>query len=200
MLTISQAQTVLNLNGFPVGSVDGIAGPATRAGTTRFQQAYAWQPLTIDGILTATTLLALERAPFLSEHFTTNELKSKGDGTCYIRREILWRLESLRIWTDSPIPLVSAWRDVKHNASVGGASISLHTYAEKKRLRRRYELGGTAVDVSRHLGLKLFDVLALELFAGVGYLMKSQLVTHIDARDSVGRGSVTNPTTWRYQE
>ena len=199
MLTVKQAQTVLNFNGFPVGTPDGIPGRKTAAGTRRFQQAYAFQPLPVDGVLHTATLLALDRTPFLSENFTSHELKSKGNGSCYIRRDILWRLESLRAWTGTAIPLVSAWRDVRHNASVGGASISLHTYAEKKALRG-YQLGGTAVDISRNLGLLLDDILSLGLFAGVGYLRKTKRVTHLDARDAVGRGSVINPRTWRYPE
>lgn len=199
--TVAEAQHLLNTNGFPVGTVDGIVGKQTRAGTRRFQQAYAWEPLLITGQLDGPTLIALTHLPQLSAHYDTVELRSKGNHDCYIRREQLWGMEALRQYTGQPIFPISGYRDPAHNRRIGGASISLHTYAEKKKLRPGYQLGGTAVDLSRNLGLKLNEVIDLGLFSGIGYLQRTKRVTHVDVRHLVGRGhSPANPQTWKYRE
>ena len=120
-----------------------------------------------------------------------------------MRQELVFALEVLRHWRGgTPFRVISGYRDRAHNKKVGGAGISLHTYAEKK--LRGYRLGGTAADLSRRLNLKLNDVKALRIFSGIGYLEKTKRVTHVDVRHTVGRSKrgfgVNNPQTWKYKE
>ncbi len=201
LLSTREAQNLLNINGWPVGEADGVVGPKTRAGTLRFQRAYALEPLPATGELSPPTLIALSHAPAVSTHFDAIEMRSKGDGTCFVSNEILWAGEQLRQYLAAPLSVISAWRDVAHNRRVGGARTSLHTYGRKRKLRRGYQLGGYAFDISRSYGLQLEEVKSLRLFSGIGYLAISKRVTHIDVRHVVNRGgSPKNPRTWRYRE
>lgn len=148
-------QRLLNDHGFPAGPVDGIIGPKTAAAVKRFQNAYdAGLWLAVDGVPGPKTQAALEDLPRLSEHFTVAELRSKGNGNCYIRRELLVALEIVRAHFGRPLAVVSAYRDPAHNARVGGASKSMHLY-------------GLAVDPDGDYA-DVDEILALGLFSGVG--------------------------------
>ena len=200
-MNVKQAQVILNKNGFPAGSPDGVMGPKTKAALKRMQQAstlYLYEP---DGSFTQASAYALRWLPKLSKNFKAAEFASKGNGDCYVRKELVFALEVLRHWRGgTPFRVISGYRDPAHNRKVGGAGISLHTYAEKKPLRG-YALGGTAVDLSRRLNLKLEDVKALRVFSGIGFLEKTKRVTHVDCGHVVGRrGSVDNPSAWAYRE
>lgn len=185
--------------GFPLGLPTGVDGPLTHKATRRFQQAYARTHLVADGILGPLTKAALRELPNLSVNFTTNELWSKGNGDCYVRRELLVALEALRSREGGkPLSIVSAYRDPAHNKKIGGASRSLHTYAEKKS-GGGYETGGTAADFSRRYGLLLSRATKYRLFGGIGRLRVTQRVTHVDVRHRVGRGTI-NGNIWKYPE
>jgi hypothetical protein len=149
-------QRLLNENGFPAGPVDGIIGPKTAAATKRFQTAYNAGPwLALDGIPGPKTAAALEDLPQLSAHFTVAELRSKGNGNCYVDRELLKTLEFVREAAGGrPLTLISAYRDPAHNISVGGARHSMHVY-------------GLAVDPDDDY-CDVDEILALGVFSGVG--------------------------------
>lgn len=188
-----QAQEILNKHGFAAGPVDGIPGRKTSAAIQRFQTAYAGgtrgRPfLAVDGILGPLTSKALEDPPHLSPHFTAREFASKGNGNCFVHRELLVALEHLRSKIAAPIAIVSGYRDPRHNRRVGGATRSLH-------------MAGAAADISRTLNIDRDWLIRKELFSGIGYLQKSHRVTHVDVRHAIGRGkSVANPQTWKYRE
>ena len=89
---------------------------------------------------------------------------------------------------DRPIPIVSGYRDPRHNRRVGGATRSLH-------------MAGAAADLSRTLDIDRNWLIEQELFSGIGYLQTSERVTHVDVRHAVGRGkSTARPQTWKYPE
>ncbi len=185
MITVRDAQLLLNDHGFPAGPVDGLMGRRTALGLRRFQKAHAFIGLEVNGHLDQATSFALGKLPRLSEHFTAFELRSKGNGECLVVRELLWALEVLRDWSGGPLPIASGYRDVAHNAAVGGAKGSLH-------------VAGAAVDLSRELQLTFRGVLGLGLFSGIGRLLDGR-VTHVDVRHRVGRGrSVADPANWVY--
>jgi hypothetical protein len=197
-------QQRLNRFGFgPIGE-DGLNGPATRLAVARFQVAYnlgKW--LTVDGQYGPMTLAAMDevdKTGKISANFSLNEVRSKGDRTAYIHRDILKALETLRSRVGKPLSLVSAYRDEAHNRRVGGARSSQHTYgaspeleAIKDRFPRGAYLGsGRAVDFNQGY-IRLDDAKALNTFSGLGH--RNGWVTHADLRLGV---SPARPTVWRY--
>lgn len=186
------AQHLCNKYGWPVGAEDGVYGPATRAGLAAFGRAWnggrkglnndGWYADLIDptGDFTSDTyrcLTSLARpemrgAPYLSPHFTVWECASKGNGTCFVRRELLAVLENIRK-LKGPFAPVSVYRDPHHNAAVGGASNSQHMY-------------GTAADISGSLGLTIREAEACGAH-GIGYYRWSRKVRHVDVRGSRAR-------------
>lgn len=200
-----QVQTILNRLGFPCGAADGVIGPRTRAATARFQLACnlpGHDKLVVDGIPGAKTKAALDSANKtgrLSRHFWISELRSKGDGTAYVHRDLLAQLERLRSAVGRPVPIISAYRDVAHNRRVGGASQSQHTFGAATELRGRVSGGvysgqyaGRAADIPSGL-VTLSRARSLRLFTGLGY--RGAWVTHVDVR--TGR-STAAPATWPY--
>lgn len=190
---VQRAQQILNAHGFPAGPVDGIPGKKTAAGLRHYQEAYAGggpgRPLlVVDGILGPATSEALDDPPDLSPHFTALEFASKGNGNCFVRRELILALEQLRALIDRPIPIISGYRDPAHNRRVGGATRSLH-------------MAGAAADLSRTLDIDRDWLIGQGLFSGIGYLQRTKRVTHVDVRHAIGRGkTTTRPQTWRYPE
>lgn len=187
-------QNQLNALAFPCGPADGVIGPRTQEAARRFQLAWNLGPwLAVDGIAGPATQAALAQAidsgRKLSPHFSVDELRSAGDGTCYVRRELLAALEQLRARYGRPLPIIDAYRDPAHNAAVGGAKDSMHQH-------------GCAADLSTGLGLTVSWVQGLGLFSGIGD--KNGLVAHVDVRHVLGAGNTTPgaspqaPARWHY--
>jgi hypothetical protein len=182
-------QSDLTSIGFPC-PVDGLNGPATRTAVARFQTAYGWRPITVDGLYGPQTLGALaqvRQTGRLSPNFAVGEVRSKGDGTAWVHRDLLSALERLRAHVGKPLAIVSGWRDVAHNKRVGGARGSMHTYGaapELHRIRLSLTVGahlfaGRAADFNRGY-IRLQDCLDLGWFGGVGH--RDGWVTHVDVR------------------
>jgi zinc D-Ala-D-Ala carboxypeptidase len=203
---VKSLQTRLNRLGFGPLVVDGLAGPATRLSVARFQLAYNLGRLEVNGVHGPETLAALDAVEHngkISPHFALNEVRSKGDRTAYVHRELLVALQTLRSRVGKPLSLVSCWRDVAHNRRVGGATSSQHTYGsapELEAIRSRFASGaflraGRAADFNRGY-ITLADARALRLFSGIGWRLDNgqQWVTHVDVRP----GNPANPTVWRY--
>lgn len=198
---VAQMQRDLASVGFPSGPADGIVGPMTRTAVARFQLAYAWRPITVDGLYGPQTLSALaqvRQTGRLSPHFSVSEVRSRGDGTAFVHRDLLTALERLRAHVGRPLPVVSGWRDVAHNRRVGGAARSQHTFgaapeldAIASRLDRTPRTAGRAADIPRSY-IRLEDAVGLRLFGGLGH--RDGWVTHVDIRP----GSTVAPTVWMY--
>ncbi len=98
--------------------------------------------------------------------FRPSELACKGNRSLLVNHDAITRLENLRRMIGRPIIITSAYRSPHHNATVGGAPMSLHK-------------SGRAFDVvlsghDRHL---LVDAAKTVGFAGFGYY---QHFLHID--------------------
>jgi len=198
---VADMQRNLASVGFPSGPVDGLVGPMTRTAVARFQLAYNTSRITVDGLHGPQTFAALDdvlTTGRLSQHFGVNEVRSKGDGSAYVHRDLLAALEGLRQHVGRPLPVISAWRDVAHNRRVGGASASQHTFGQSpelvaiaSRLDRTPKTAGRAADIPRNY-IRLEDCIGLRLFGGIGH--RDGWVTHVDVRP----GSTVAPTVWRY--
>ena len=202
MNVVEQIQRDLNALGFPCGAVDGVVGPATRTAVARFQLAYGWRRITVDGLYGPQTLGALAQVRVtgrLSEHFSVDELRSKGDRTVFVHRDLLTGLETLRANVGRPLSIVSGWRDVTHNHRVGGARSSQHAYGSAPELeaisfrlsRGAHLKAGRAADFSQGY-ISLEDATRLRIFTGLGH--RNGWVTHVDVRP----GNPSSPTVWRY--
>jgi zinc D-Ala-D-Ala carboxypeptidase len=206
---VHQLQTRLSRMGFHPFPVDGLVGPQTRLSVARFQLAYnLGSRLAVDGLhgpLTFAAMDEVEKRGRISPNFGLGEVRSKGDRTSFIHRDLLSALETLRSRVGRPLPLVSAWRDIQHNRRVGGATSSQHTYgaapelqAIKDRFPRNSILtAGRAADFNRGY-ITLGDCRALNLFSGIGWREDrgERWVTHVDIRTGV---SPSNPTVWQYR-
>jgi len=200
---VRQLQRDLTALGFPCGTIDGQNGPATRTAVARFQLAYGWRPIGVDGLYGPQTLGALSQVGTtgrLSPNFAVSEVRSKGDGTAWVHRDLLAALERLRTAVGRPLGIVSGWRDVAHNRRVGGARTSQHTYGASPELQRiqgsllpgAHLFAGRAADFSQGY-IRLQDCLNLRLFSGVGH--RNGWVTHVDLRTNA---TPENPTVWVY--
>lgn len=175
-------QSLLATHGFPVGAVDGVIGPATKSAISRFQKATTYYSGPIDSVAGPNTQAALSRLPNLSDHFVVDELRSHGNGDCYVRKELVNALEQLRARLNMPIHVIDAYRDPKHNAEVGGVSGSQH-------------LDGLAADIPGICGWRV--VAAMQVFSGLGDRLGA--ISHVDMRHINGGPSTpTNPARWTY--
>jgi zinc D-Ala-D-Ala carboxypeptidase len=167
--------------GFHPFPIDGLNGPQTRLSVARFQLAYnLGKRLVVDGMYGPMTLAAMdevEKRGRISPNFSLNEVRSKGDRTAFIHRDLLVALETLRSRVGRPLSLVSAWRDIQHNRRVGGATSSQHTYgpapelqAIKDRFPRNSILtAGTGGRFQPWLHYARTTARALNLFSGIGW-------------------------------
>ena len=188
-MELIEAQQILNDNGFPAGPVDGEYGAKTRAGLQHFQNATT-HPLWNAGGFDSDTIVALEWLPKLSANFTVNEVKSTGNGNCWVRSELLNALEDMRLIIGRPIVTASVYRDKKKNALLPGAARnSLHMY-------------GLAADVqSLEVKTPWQEVKAMGIFSGLGWNRSTGFISHVDLRHLTGRNTETpwNPAVWSYR-
>jgi peptidoglycan hydrolase-like protein with peptidoglycan-binding domain len=205
---IKAIQQRLNRFGFGPIDEDGLNGPATRLAVARFQLAYnLGKKLDVDGQYGPMTLAALDETDKIgriSPRFALAEVRSKGDRTAYVHRDLLVALEALRSRVGRPLSLVSCWRDVAHNRRVGGATGSQHTYGaapELQRLKDKFPrnailTAGRAADFNRGY-ITLEDAQGLNLFSGLGWRLDGgkRWVTHVDIRTD---RSPKDPSIWRY--
>jgi uncharacterized protein YcbK (DUF882 family) len=102
----------------------------------------------------------------ISQHFTEEEFRSKGDGSVRVEARLVWHLEYLRLICENrPLRIISGYRDPAHNAAVGGARNSRHLHGDAADIPRGY----ATVEQARFAG-----------FTGIG--RSGRWATHVDMR------------------
>ena len=102
------------------------------------------------------------------QHFSPQELASRGDGSIHSVMEAVDLLEKLREQLNVPLRIHSAYRDPLHNARIGGAPRSRHKIGDA------FDVGVNNID--RFALLRAVTDLG---FSGIG---KYQTFLHIDTR------------------
>ncbi|WP_019067016.1 D-Ala-D-Ala carboxypeptidase family metallohydrolase [Streptomyces hokutonensis] len=121
-------------------SIDGDFGPGTAAAVKRFQTAYGLTADASVGPNTQAKLNALEQSDGSTLHFNWSEFENQTGGgfsggklsTAQVKenvRRCMYKLEALRKKLgDKPITVNSGFRNIAHNADIGGASDNMHLY------------------------------------------------------------------------
>ena len=137
----------------------------------------------------------------LTPHFRLSEFSCKCGGK-YADCDRTWlhaglapSLEFLRAkFYPKGLVIISGYRCVKYNDTVGGVANSQHRF-------------GTAVDLAPRATFN--EVYALQLFSGIGVMRTTSNVVHLDIRhlgpeNTLGRDKKTkatphNPAVWSYE-
>lgn len=187
---VEDIQWQLQKIGWPI-AVDGDYGPLTHQAVRDFQWGYIHENLSVDGEARWTgateslTFRAMKESNnhggVCGEFFKFREFASKGNGWIRVNPKLVKGLDIYRK-KYGPVIIESGYRDPAHNAAVGGASGSQHTY-------------GNAADI-RNYKVPYAELKALKLFSGMGRAGQSMSapVIHVDTRS----GSVDNPVHWWY--
>jgi peptidoglycan hydrolase-like protein with peptidoglycan-binding domain len=121
-------------------SIDGDFGPGTATAVRLFQSAYGLSADAQVGPATQAQLNALQSSDGSTAHFDFSEFTDRVSGTFdggkvsaaaakENARRAMYKLEALRKKLGNvPITVNSGFRSIAHNASVGGASDSMHLY------------------------------------------------------------------------
>lgn len=191
MISTSKVQEILKSLGWPV-VVDGSYGAMTFAAVQDFQRGWGFEELQVDGWVGPKTenamIRSIEMGGKCGDFFKFGEFKSKGNGWIKVLRPLVIHLDTYRRKVGKPVGVISGYRDPIHNRKVGGAKDSQHLY-------------GSGVDIP---GVMTRDqVMALQLFSGIGVERATGLVVHVDVRGMGGApnstyGTRSNPTIWYY--
>lgn len=170
-------------------ATDGVFGAGTKAAVVRFQKAYG---LTADGIVgtgTQAKLNALEDSDGSTANFAWSEFYSK-DGSGFSGgnvssttvkenvRRMMYKLEAVRKKAgNAPITINSGFRSLSHNAAVGGASNSQHTY-------------GIAADIVVS-GKTVSGMQSLAKTSGYSGIIPYSTFLHVDSRAEYSYGATS---------
>lgn len=112
----------------------------------------------------------------LSKNFQVCEFAcNDGSNVVIIDPLLVWILQNVRDYFGKPVHITSAYRTASHNADIGGASNSMHTYG----MAADFIVDGVeACDVQSYLE---------SVMPGTGGIGKADDYTHVDTRAEMSR-------------
>jgi zinc D-Ala-D-Ala carboxypeptidase len=189
-LNTRDVQEFLRELGWPL-VVDSSFGPQTRQAVTDFQRGFTFWDLLVDGFAGPQTWNALQHAAdekgHAAPHFAFSEFGCHHCRWITVDRTLVRALEKYRSLV-GPVQVVSAYRCITHNQSVGGQPNSQHLY-------------GNAVDIPAVATVE--QVRRLGVFSGIGYQANTHTVRHVDVRHfgpNTTNSTTNQPATWQYQK